>query len=109
MMGAGSVLSSRNLYANVMQTFLVPGTGFMEDSSSPDQGGSGFGMIRGTDTYCELHFCYYCISSSSDPWVRKIPWRRKWQPIPVFLPGESHGQRSLASYSPWGCKELDRT
>jgi len=32
-----------------------------------------------------------------DPWVRKIPWRRAWQPTPVFLPGESHGQRSLAS------------
>ena len=31
-----------------------------------------------------------------DPWVRKIPWKRKWQPTPVFLPGESHGQRSLA-------------
>ena len=39
----------------------------------------------------------------------KIPWRRKWQPTPVFLPGESHGQRSLVGYSPWGCKELDRT
>ena len=35
------------------------------------------------------------------PWVRKIPWRRKWQPTPVFLPGESHGQRSLVGYSPW--------
>ena len=35
-----------------------------------------------------------------DPWVRKIPWRRTWQPTPVFLPGESHGQRSLAGYSP---------
>ena len=35
-----------------------------------------------------------------DPWVRKIPWRRAWQPIPLFLPGESHGQRSLAGYSP---------
>ena len=34
-------------------------------------------------------------------------WRRKWQPTPIFLPGESHGQRSLAGYSPWGCKELD--
>ena len=33
-----------------------------------------------------------------DPWVRKIPWRRKWQPTPVFLPGESHGQRSLVGY-----------
>ena len=38
------------------------------------------------------------------PWVGKLPWRRKWQPTPVFLPGESHGQRSLAGYSPWGCK-----
>ena len=35
-------------------------------------------------------------------WVWKTPWRRKGQPIPVFLPGESHGQRSLAGYSPWG-------
>ena len=42
-------------------------------------------------------------------WVRKIPWRRKWQPTPVFLPGKSHGQRSLASYSPWGHKEMDMT
>ena len=39
-----------------------------------------------------------------DPWVRKIPWRGKWQPTPIFLPGKSHGQRSLAGYSPWGCK-----
>ena len=44
-----------------------------------------------------------------DPWVRKIPWRRTWQPTPVFLPGESHGQRSLAGYSPWGHKESDTT
>ena len=36
-------------------------------------------------------------------------WRRKWQPTPVFLPGESHGQRSLVGYSPWGCKESDMT
>ena len=42
-------------------------------------------------------------------WVRKIPWRRKWQPTPVFLPGKSHGQRSLAGYSPWGHKESDTT
>ena len=44
-----------------------------------------------------------------DPWVRKIPWRREWQPAPVFLPGESHGRRSLGGYSPWGCKESDMT
>ena len=40
------------------------------------------------------------------PWVGKIPWRRKWQPIPAFLPGKSHGQRSLVGYSPWGCKRI---
>ena len=45
----------------------------------------------------------------TDAWVRKMPWRREWLPTPVFLPGEFHGQRSLADYSPWGCKELDRT
>ena len=44
-----------------------------------------------------------------DPWVGKIPWRRKWQPTLVFFPGESHGQRSLVGYSPWGCKESDTT
>ena len=44
-----------------------------------------------------------------DPWVGKIPWRRKRQLTPVCLPGESHGQRSLAGYSPWVCKELDTT
>ena len=44
-----------------------------------------------------------------DPWVEKMPWQSTWQPTPVFLPGESHEQRSLAGYSPWGCKELDMT
>ena len=44
-----------------------------------------------------------------DPWVRKIPWRKGWQPTPGCLPGESHGQRSLLGYRPQGCKELDMT
>ena len=43
----------------------------------------------------------------STPGSQRFPWRRSWQPTPVFLPGESHGQRSLAGYSPWGCKEWD--
>ena len=42
-------------------------------------------------------------------WVGKIPWRREWPPTPVFLPGEPHGQRSLAGYSPWGRTESDMT
>ena len=41
-----------------------------------------------------------------NPWVRKIPGRRKWQPTPVFLPGKSHGQGCLVGYSPWGCKRV---
>ena len=44
-----------------------------------------------------------------DPWVKKIPWRRKWQPTPVFSPGESHGQRGLAGYRPWGRNESEKT
>ena len=41
-----------------------------------------------------------------DPWVRKIPLRKAWQPTPVFLPGEFHGQKRLEGYSSWGCREL---
>ena len=41
--------------------------------------------------------------------IRKIPWRRKWHPTPVFLPEKSHGQRSLAGYSAWGHRELGKT
>jgi len=44
-----------------------------------------------------------------DPWVGKVPWRRPWQPTQIFLPGESHGQRSLAGYSPWGHEPSDMT
>ena len=50
-----------------------------------------------------------CRRPGFDPWVGKIPWRRKWQPTPVLLPEESHGGRSLVGYSPWGCKESDTT
>ena len=49
-----------------------------------------------------------CKRLGFDPRARKSPWRRKWQPTPVFLPGESLGQRSLAGYSPWGFKSRTR-
>ena len=48
-------------------------------------------------------------NAEDEAWVRKIPWRRKWQPTPVFLPGEFQGQRSLEGYSPWGQKELNNS
>ena len=60
----------------------------------------------GEESTCQCRRRKRCVFS---PWVRKIPWRRPWQPIPVFLPGESYGQRSLAGYSPWGRKESETT
>ena len=51
--------------------------------------------------------CKSCKRHKFSPWVGKIPWRRKWQPTLVFLPGKFHGQRRLVSYSLWGRKESD--
>ena len=53
--------------------------------------------------------CRRCKKHKLNSWVRKIPWSRKWQPTPVFLPGKSHGQRSLVGYSPKSCEESDMT
>ena len=50
-----------------------------------------------------------CRRPRFHPWVGKIPWRRPWQPTPVFSPGKSHGQRSLVGYSPWGGSQRDTT
>jgi len=44
-----------------------------------------------------------------DPWLGKIPWRRKWLSTPVFSPGKPYGEKGLAGCSPWGCKESDMT
>ena len=59
--------------------------------------------LSGKESSCQ------CRRPGFDPWVGKIPWRRKWQLTSVFLPGESHEQRSLADYSPEGHKELNTT
>ena len=61
------------------------------------------GGTSGKESTCQ------CRRFAFSPWVRKISWRRAWWPATVFLPGESHGQRSLAGYSPWRHKELDMT
>ena len=53
--------------------------------------------------------CRRCKRRGFNPWVGKIPWRWAWQTTPVFLPRDSHEQRSLADYSPWGHKESDMT
>ena len=52
--------------------------------------------------------CLQCRRHRFDPWVGQIPWKRKWLPTSVFLPGKSHGQRSLAGYSSWGRKSWTR-
>ena len=67
----------------------------------PWEGFSGGSVVKESACECRRH--------RFDPWLRKIPWRRKWQPTPEFLPRKSHGQRSLVGYSPWGHKELDTT
>ena len=53
--------------------------------------------------------CLQCRRHRFDPWVRRIPWRRKWQPTPVFLPRKSQGQSSLVGLNPWGFEESDPT
>ena len=71
------------------------------------------GFLGGTRTIqCHKEqFCQYRRHKRCkfDPWVKQIPWKWKWQPIPVFLPGESNGQRGLMGYSPQGLKESDTT
>ena len=64
------------------------------------------GGAVGKESTCQ---CVRCKRHGLDPWVRKIPWSRKWQPTPVFMPGKFHEQRSLAGYSPQSCTESDRT
>ena len=61
------------------------------------------GGSDGKESVCQ------CRRPGFDPWVRKIPWRRKWHPTPVLLSGEFHGQRSPEGYNPWDSKEWDTT
>ena len=61
------------------------------------------GWLRGKESACQ---CRRCTRPGSNPWVGKIPWRKKWQPTPVCLPGKSHGQRSLVGYYPRGHKSV---
>ena len=64
------------------------------------------GGTSGKESACQ---CRRCKRHEFNPWIGKVLWRRKWQPTPVFLPGKSHGQRSLVGYSPWCHKESDTT
>ena len=59
-------------------------------------------VAQSRQTACQFRRCKRCRFNL---WVRKIPWSRKWQPAPVFLPGKFHGQRNLVDYSPWDCSQ----
>jgi len=68
---------------------------------SPQRPSGLLRWLSGKESVCQ---CRRCKRLGFDPWVWKIPWRRKWQPIPSSLPGKSHGQKNLVGYSIWGRK-----
>ena len=74
--------------------------------SMPDMGMGLTGGASGKEPACQCRRLQRC---RFDPCMGKIPWRRKWQPTPVFLPGKFHGQGCLVDYSPWSHKESDTT
>ena len=77
-------------------------SGLYQTWDSKPKGFPGGSVGKESTCQCRRH-----KRRNSNPWVRKIPWRLAWQPTPVFLPGESHGQRNLEGYSPWSDKESD--
>ena len=82
--------------------------GVTKHSTSPGAARvKGFpGGARGKEPACQ---CWRHERCGFNAWTGKIPWRRKWQPTPVFSPGESHGQRILVGYRPWGLRESHTT
>ena len=84
------------------EKYLCPGVWFIQTGITTYHRVRTLYFPGGSDS---KSICLQCGRPGFDPWVRKIPWRRKWQPTPVLLPGESHGWRSLVGYSPGGCEE----
>ena len=72
----------------------------MEGNFFTDPGGRWFGGMIWMTLLVKKKSAYNAGRPGFDPWIGKIPRRKGWQPTPVFLPGESHGQRSLAGYNP---------
>ena len=106
-MSMGWVLSWKSHLDFIQHAFLVFTVNqslYQGSANFPKRDRRVFGCPRwlsGKESTCQYR------RHEFDPWVRKMPWRRTWQPTPVFVPGKSHGQRSLASYIPWGHKESD--
>ena len=77
----------------------VPGQTRLNQCTEKSHGNPSM-VFGGKESACQ------CRRSRFNRWVKKIPWRRKWQSTPVFLPGKSHGQRNVVGYCPWGCKRV---
>ena len=92
-----------------MVFFILLGLKFSRTVSSPKLQGSHNKWIWFTDGSGNKESACNAGSPGFSPWVRKIPWRREWLSTAVFLPGESHGQRSPAGYYPWSRKRSDTT
>ena len=97
-------LGARMVLSTVLDRGKGTGPWELDTDQSLDAGEVGFPWwLSGKESASPCRRCGF------DPWIGKIPWRRKWQPIPVVLSGKSHGQRSLVGYSPKDYKELDTT
>ena len=97
-LGPGTCTWEPRLHACSRTNISSPGATKYKDAVRAFPGGSDGKSV-----------CLQCGRPRFHPWVRQVPWRRKWQPTPLFLPGKFHGQRSLMGYSPRGRKELDMT
>ena len=96
----------KNPPANAGTVGSIPGSGRSPGGGNASHFGILGGFPYGSDGKASA---YKCGRPGFDLWVGKFPWRRKWKPTPVILPGKSHGRRSPVGYSPWGRKEPDMT
>ena len=106
-MSIESVMPSNQLI--LCRPLLLPPSGSFPMSQLFTSDGQSTGVPGGTSGKELTCQCRRHKRHRFNPWVGKIPWRRAGQPTPEFLPGKSHGQRSLAGYGPWGHKESDTT
>ena len=101
MLAGASVRTYMSCGGGLSWTSAMPGVASAASRGYPNEGGVPSGsVVKNPLQYRRPGF---------SPWVGKIPWRRKWLPTPVFLPGKSYRQRSLEGCSPWARKELDTT
>jgi len=90
-------LKSKPIFFTPFLTFICPGKWPYYSASWAPR------WFSGKESTCQ---CRRRKRHGSNPWIGKIPWRRKWQPTLVFFHGRSNRQRSLAGYNPWGCKRV---